>query len=71
MHGSIREAIDKSKTDVSVFVGPEGGITENEKNILVDAGAKSVTLGARILRAETAAISAVSVICYEMGEWTL
>lgn len=71
MHGSLRDAIDKSQKDVSVFVGPEGGITENEKNILVNAGAKSVTLGSRILRAETAVISAVSVICYEMGEWVL
>lgn len=71
MHGLMRDAIDKTQKDVSVFIGPEGGITENEKNILVEAGAKSVTLGSRILRAETAAISAISVICYEMGEWML
>lgn len=71
MHGQLRAAIDKSKTDVSVFVGPEGGITEEEKNKLTDVGAKSVTLGTRILRAETAAIAALSVIYYEMGEWTL
>ena len=71
MHGVLRDAIDKSAKDVSIFVGPEGGITESEKNLLVDAGAKSVTLGSRILRAETAAISALSVVCYEMGEWIL
>lgn len=71
MHGNIQSAIDKSKTDISVFVGPEGGITEEEKNKLTDAGAKSVTLGARILRAETAAISSLSVVYYEMGEWNL
>ncbi|MCH5155525.1 MAG: 16S rRNA (uracil(1498)-N(3))-methyltransferase [Clostridiales bacterium] len=71
MHGNIRSSIDKSKTDISVFVGPEGGITEEEKNKLTEAGAKSVTLGARILRAETAAIAALSVILYEMGEWVL
>lgn len=71
MHGALRDAIDKSAKDISVFVGPEGGITEIEKNLLVDAGAKSVTLGSRILRAETAAISALSVVCYEMGEWIL
>ena len=71
MHGNIQTAIDINKTDISVFVGPEGGITEEEKNKLTDIGAKSVTLGARILRAETAAIAALSVIFYEMGEWTL
>ncbi|MDE7163873.1 MAG: 16S rRNA (uracil(1498)-N(3))-methyltransferase [Clostridiales bacterium] len=71
MHGQLRAAIDKSKIDMSVFVGPEGGITEEEKNKLTDVGAKSVTLGTRILRAETAAIAALSVIYYEMGEWTL
>ena len=71
MHGNIKSAIDKSKKDISVFVGPEGGITEDEKIKLTEAGAKSVTLGARILRAETAAIAALSVVFYEMGEWVL
>lgn len=69
--GRLSDAIDKSKTDISVFIGPEGGITEAEKIELVNAGAHSVTLGPRILRAETAAITALSVICYEMGEWEL
>ncbi len=71
MHGALRENIDKTQKSVSVFIGPEGGITESEKNALTDASAKSVTLGPRILRAETAAITALSVICYEMGEWQL
>ncbi|MCH5165238.1 MAG: 16S rRNA (uracil(1498)-N(3))-methyltransferase [Clostridiales bacterium] len=71
MHGTMKSAIDTSKTDVSVFIGPEGGITEEEKNKLTQVGAKSVTLGARILRAETAAIAALSAIYYEMGEWSL
>lgn len=69
--GTIRAVLDTDKTDISVFIGPEGGITEDEKIKLVDAGAKSVTLGKRILRAETAAIAALSVIYYEMGEWDL
>ncbi len=71
MNGNIGDAIDKSQKEVSVFIGPEGGITEAEKNKLVGVGAHSVTLGPRILRAETAAITALSVICYEMGEWAL
>lgn len=71
MHGMLSDAIDKTKTDISVFIGPEGGITEEEKIKLTDVGAISVTLGRRILRAETAAIAALSVIYYEMGEWRL
>lgn len=69
--GKLSDAIDKTKQNVSVFIGPEGGITEAEKTELVNAGAHSVTLGPRILRAETAAITALSVICYEMGEWEI
>ncbi len=71
LHGTMNCAIDKTKTDISVFVGPEGGITEPEKTALTNAGAKAVTLGPRILRAETAAIAALSVVYYEMGEWNL
>ena len=71
MHGDLKSAIDKTQTEAVVFIGPEGGITEEEKNKLTQAGAKCVTLGARILRAETAAISALSVLYYEMGEWNL
>lgn len=71
INGTMQAAIDKNKTDISVFIGPEGGITEDEKNKLINVGAKSATLGARILRAETAAIAALSVIYYEMGEWNL
>lgn len=69
-NGTIQSALDKDKTDISVFIGPEGGITEEEKNKLASVGAKSVTLGKRILRAETAAIAALSVLYYEMGEWS-
>lgn len=71
MEGKLKDAIDESATSVSVFIGPEGGITQEEKTALVNAGAYSVTLGPRILRAETAAITALSVICCEMGEWNI
>lgn len=67
--GNIKASLDKTQTEISLFIGPEGGITEEEKNKLVAVGARSVSLGARILRAETAAIAALSVLYYEMGEW--
>ena len=47
---------------VSLLLGPEGGWTEQERDWLVAKGWQRVTLGATILRAETAAIAAVAVV---------
>ena len=49
---------------VSILVGPEGGFSEEEINFLVKQGFVRTSLGKRILRAETAAIYALSVIGY-------
>lgn len=54
--------------DIACIIGPEGGISEKEANAFMDAGAKCVTLGPRILRAETAAVTAVSVIMSLWGD---
>jgi 16S rRNA (uracil1498-N3)-methyltransferase len=53
---------------VLAVVGPEGGFTEREVKEAFDAGFVSVSLGRRILRAETAAISIVTIIQYEWGD---
>lgn len=45
--------------DMSVFIGPEGGWSDNEIKMAKDAGAKVVNLGEGILRGETAGIVAV------------
>jgi len=47
---------------IDLFIGPEGGFTQDELNLALSHGIISVTLGKRILRAETAAIAAVSAI---------
>lgn len=46
----------------TLLVGPEGGLTSAEVQRSTDAGATAITLGPRILRAETAAIAALSVL---------
>ena len=51
-----------SLSDIFVIVGPEGGFTINEINLARDAGFHTVSLGNRILRAETAAVSLLSII---------
>ncbi len=55
---------------VALIVGSEGGFDENEIAEIQSAGGTSVTLGKRILRAETSAIALASVVMYLMGEWT-
>jgi 16S rRNA (uracil1498-N3)-methyltransferase len=54
---------------ISVIVGAEGGFTEEELKMAEDLGVVPVTLGSRILRAETAAIYALSLIasCLEQS----
>jgi len=53
---------------LSIFaIGPEGGWTEKELAAFEQAGFVSVSLGARILRSETAAIAAMSSLVYEHG----
>lgn len=54
--------------EVVLFVGPEGGFTAEEAEMLSQHGAKTAGLGPRILRTETAAITAISVVMYELGD---
>ena len=42
-------------------MGPEGGWTQEEMQLFTDSGFTHVTLGPRILRAETAALCALSI----------
>lgn len=54
--------------DLLLIIGPEGGISESELAAAREAGAVPVSLGRRILRAETAALVAMSAIFYETGD---
>jgi len=47
---------------ISIWIGPEGGFSQEEVNTLMKQGATPVTLGERILRTETAAIATVAQI---------
>ncbi len=51
---------------VAVVIGPEGGFEQEEINCLKQKGAKIVTLGKRILRTETVALSMISILMYEL-----
>ena len=57
------QGLEKGKS-ISILIGPEGGFSEQEINHLTTQGFIRTSLGKRILRAETAAIYALSVIGY-------
>lgn len=51
---------------IGVFIGPEGGFEEEEIARAREAGAVPITLGRRILRTETAGLTALSVLMYHL-----
>ncbi len=53
---------------IAVFIGPEGGFAGEEIETATAAGVQPVTLGSRILRAETAAVVASTLALSAMGE---
>lgn len=55
---------------VFLFIGPEGGFDRHEIEALVKAGAISVHLGPRILRSETAAAAAITMVQAAWGDLT-
>lgn len=55
-------------TSVTVLIGPEGGLTEVEQESAIRAGFTPVRMGPRILRTETAAIAALTVLQQEFGD---
>jgi 16S rRNA (uracil1498-N3)-methyltransferase len=54
-----------------LIIGPEGGVSDEERNIAIEKGVKLINLGPRILRAETAGLVAASGILFfhqQLGE---
>jgi 16S rRNA (uracil1498-N3)-methyltransferase len=56
--------------EVVVMIGPEGGFSAQEAALALDHGFKPVRLGSRILRAETAAVAALSAVQLLWGDLT-
>lgn len=55
-------------TAVNLFIGPEGGFTDEEIKEARTLGLSVFSLGSNTLRAETAAVAAASIILYELSE---
>ncbi|HTT01196.1 MAG TPA: 16S rRNA (uracil(1498)-N(3))-methyltransferase [Steroidobacteraceae bacterium] len=54
--------------DVTLLIGPEGGLTEEEQRRARAAGFVAVRLGPRVLRTETAALAALAVLQQRLGD---
>jgi 16S rRNA (uracil1498-N3)-methyltransferase len=55
-------------TDVVVMIGPEGGWNDDELSLLQERGCTAITLGPRVLRTETAAVVAITLIQHAIGD---
>lgn len=63
---SLKDKISNAKfSEIAIVVGPEGGFDSEEILMLSNKGFDIVSLGKRILRAETAPIACISAIMYE------
>ncbi len=62
---SVRQGLFPLPTSVNIMCGPEGGFTKEEAVFAQKTGWRSVSLGPRILRAETAPLVALTVLLYQ------
>lgn len=60
--------LNKDKLNIAFIIGPEGGFEEYEIEKLIASNVKSISLGKRILRTETAPIVLSSILMYEIGD---
>lgn len=61
---SLKQALGTSGKEIAVLIGPEGGFSEEEVEMLLAKGAVSISLGPRILRTETAGPAAIAEILF-------
>ena len=63
----LKDIIKKDAETVSIYIGPEGGFEKDEVDLIVNSGGISATLGARILRTQTAPVAALTAIMLLTG----
>jgi 16S rRNA (uracil1498-N3)-methyltransferase len=54
--------VHETPQQMTLLIGPEGGLSEQEKNSALELGFQSLRLGPRVLRTETAVIAALSAV---------
>lgn len=65
-----KQKLSEAKTakNIAILIGPEGGLSEQEINLAVKHQFMPLNLGPRVLRTETAALAALTVIQYAHGD---
>jgi 16S rRNA (uracil1498-N3)-methyltransferase len=67
----LKDAFAANPGPAALLIGPEGGFTTGEREaIRAVPQARPISLGPRILRAETAAIAATAAWMAQNGDWT-
>jgi 16S rRNA (uracil1498-N3)-methyltransferase len=67
---SLSSELVEGVSDVLVVVGPEGGLTDQEVDVIQDAGGRPVRLGPTVLRTSTAGVVAAAVILGSGPRWS-
>lgn len=62
-----QKIVDNRDAHINVIIGPEGGFSKKEIELAESKGFRILSLGDRILRTETAAVTALSILMYEMS----
>ena len=64
------EGASKSKRPLAVLIGPEGGFEEEERALLLEQPfVLPISLGPRVMRADTAAVAALALVNATLGDW--
>lgn len=63
----LRDIKKKEKEDINIIIGPEGGFEEEEIDSIKGIGGRSVSLGSKILRTETAGLVTSTIVFYELS----
>ena len=62
---AVKKILTEKPKTIGIFIGSEGGFEQAEAEAVIANGGKAATLGKRILRAETAPLTAMSIIMYQ------
>ena len=65
---ATKECVEQVKPGmrIAVFIGPEGGFEESEVELARKSGFEAISLGKRILRTETAGLTTLSILMYQI-----
>ena len=62
------DTLELPSANIALLIGPEGGLSESEVDSAIEQGFSACSLGPRMLRAETAALTTLSILHYRFGD---